>query len=66
MDKEETKGEPAKPVMKGGEGNLPLHKNVPVVLFDERGGDKEKEKDPTYNARPPDEVVAENCCGNLP
>lgn len=44
MHKKKPHREPAEPVMKRGEGNLPLHKNVPVVLFDERGDEKEEEK----------------------
>jgi hypothetical protein len=65
MYKEKTHREPAEPVMKGSERNLPLHKNIPVVLFDERGDKKEEEKYSANNTRPPDEVVTENGGRNL-
>lgn len=66
MHKEKPHREPAEPVMERGEGDLPLHKNIPVVLFDERGNEEEEKKYPSQNTRPPNEVITEKCGCNLP
>ena len=66
MHKKESERDPAEPVMEWGEGNLPLHENVPVVLFDERGNDEKKEKDTAQDTRPPNEVITEDGGWKLP
>lgn len=65
MQKEESNREPPKPMMKGSKANLPLHKDVEVVLFNCRSNYQKYKKYATENSRPPNEIVTEKRCCNL-